>query len=171
MDPKNDPRSTAEISGLLEELGQKDVTRRHHARNALMKLGETALPALLDVLAHGGFMARWEAVKTLGEMRLPGSVPGLIDALDDDEQDVRWLAAVALARVGKPALVPLLETLADRPEATYLRQGVHHFLTLYSHPDLHEHLRAVRDALGPFENDADVVPVNQKALEAVRDAD
>jgi len=171
MDRKNDSRGTAEVSALLAELGAREVTRRHHARRALVRLGETALPDLLEVVAGGEFMVRWEAVKTLGEMALPGSVPGLIGALEDDEQDVRWLAAVALARVGRPALVPLLETLAERPEDVYLRQGVHHFLTLYSEPDLHDHLRAVRDALGPFENDADVVPVNRKALEAAREKD
>ena len=169
-DPDRADRRARKVRSLLADLATGDVVVRRRARGDLVALGETALPAMLEELAHGGFQVRWEVAKTLGEMQLPGAVPGLIAALEDEEQDVRWLAAVALARTGGPAVEPLLRTLDERPDDLYLRQGVHHFLTMYTDQELRNHLQEVRDALGPFENGADVVPVNKEALKAVKAA-
>lgn len=156
--------ATAGVSALLADLTADDITRRQNARSGLVAIGEPALPAMLKLLAHGEFLARWEVTKTLGEMRLPGSVPGLIDALADTEQDVRWLAAVALAGIGREALAPLLEALIDQGDSPYMRQGTHHVLTILEDRELEELLMPVRAALGYLKDDADLVPAAEKAL-------
>jgi len=157
-----------EIADLIEQLGENSAVERREARVTLIGIGEPALPALLHGLAAGTFPVRWEIAKALSEMHLPGSIRGLVDALCDEEQDVRWLAAVGLSRMGRTAVVAALEALKDDPESTYLRQGVHHILTICDVPALRPELLRVRDTLGPFENDADMVPALQTALSAAR---
>jgi HEAT repeat protein len=155
------------VDALLAELASDDVVMRRRARNTLVAIGEPALPEMLEELAHGEFPVRWEVAKTLGEMRHPRAVPGLIEALEDKEQDVRWLAAVALAAIGREAIEALLEALIERSDSGYLRQGVHHVLTIYRDWKLEEPLAHVRDALGPLESGADAIPAAEGALRAL----
>jgi len=156
------------IARLLNELAEVNITTRQRARNALVAMGEPALPLMLDRLATGNFLVRWEITKALAEMRLPGSVPGLIRALEDDEQDVRWMAAVALAAIGRDALAPLIEAMVERLSSLFLRQGVHHVLSIYRDPELHDPLLELRDALGPMEDDEGIIPATENALRALR---
>jgi len=166
--PARNDGAGGNVPDLLNDLAKGDITARRQARERLMSIGEPALPELLEGLARGEFQLRWEIAKTLGEMRLPGSIPALIEALEDDEQDVRWLAAVALAKLEEEAILLLLEALIANSDSGFLRQGTHHVLTTYRDKDLDEALMRVRDALGPMENPVDVIPVAQKALRALR---
>ncbi len=162
------PEQTRKITHLLTQLAQKDITPRRQAREELEALGEPAVPMMLDQLAHGPFIVRWEITKALAEISSPQAVPGLIDALEDDELDVRWLAAIALANIGRPSLVPLLQGVLQHLTSLFLRQGVHHVLSIYRDPEFRDVLFMVRDALGPMENDTGIVPAVEKALHALR---
>jgi HEAT repeat protein len=165
--PRAEGRSR-NIPELLADLAKSDIISRQQARENLAKIGEPALPALIDGLDNGQFPLRWEIAKTMGEMRLQGSIPALIKALEDDEQDVRWLAATALAKIGREALPPLLEVLIARSDSQYIRQGTHLVLATYQDPQYGELLTQVRDTLSPMENPEDVIPVAQEALRTLR---
>ncbi len=166
-----DPAAADQTDGimqLMEELADPDIIPRRHAREALVKTGEPALPLMLEGLAHGNFLVRWEVAKGLMEMKSPRSVPALIRALEDEEQDVRWLAAVALAQIGRESLEPLLEAVLNNLSSLFLRQGVHHVLTIYRDPELRDSLLQLWEALGPLENDAGLVPSIEGMLRALR---
>src|SRR5512136_1578624 len=96
------------IEALVEELGSNDGLKRLHARERLIEMEATAVPALMKALKSPSEQVRWEAAKTLGEIRDPSAAEALVDALEDNEPAVRWLAAKALIALGRGALVPVL---------------------------------------------------------------
>ena len=155
-----------QVTAWLADLEATDLSTRRQARLGLTGCGEAVLPRLIDGLLNGPFPVRWELAKALGDMRLTASAGALVAALEDEEPDVRWLAAVALAHIGRTGVVSVLTALIDRPESPYLRQGAHHVLAVYGETRHDATLSAVRDALGPLENDADAIPA---AAEALRD--
>ncbi len=160
--------SANEVTRLMAELGDPDITPRRHARESLVKMGEASLPALHEGLAKGNFLVRWEVAKAVIEMKSPQSIPALIGALEDEEQDVRWLAAVALAEIGRESLAPLFEAVLNNLSSLFLRQGLHHVLTIYRDPELRTPLLHLREALGPLENDVGIVQVLEDALKILR---
>ncbi len=160
--------STGDAARLMAELADPDITPRRRAREALVRMGEESLPALHEGLARGSFLVRWEVAKALMEMKSPRSIPALIGALEDEEQDVRWLAAVALAEIGRESLAPLFEAVLDNLSSLFLRQGVHHVLTIYRDPELRAPLLRLREALGPLENDVGIVQALEDALKILR---
>ncbi len=157
-----------QILDWVEALNDKDMRVRKEARKAIVASGGDGLMVIIDELQEGPFLVRWELAQILGELRLPAGIPVLIRALEDEEQDVRWVAAEALADMGRPALPALLEALRDRADSGYLRNGVHHVLTLM--PDTRQmvELGAVLDALDPLANAVDVIPAAARALAALR---
>lgn len=54
---------------------------------------------------------RIESAQALGQLRHPGTVPALINAMGDDEVAVRWAAAKALTCIGPSAVPALVDTL------------------------------------------------------------
>jgi HEAT repeat protein len=67
--------------------------------------------ALLALLAADSCEARLEAAGALGALRHPDAVPGLVEAMGDEEVAVRWAAAKALAHIGQVAIPALAATL------------------------------------------------------------
>lgn len=157
-----------QITRWIAALDTTDLKTRREARQALTEAGAEALPQLLEQLENGPFPVRWEVAKALGDLRLADSAEALVRALADKEHDVRWLAAVALAQIGRPALAPLLNALAEDIDSLYLRQGTHHVLTMYPGTYRTEPLAHVRDLLGPFEKDIELIPAVHEALKSVQ---
>jgi hypothetical protein len=157
--------SREQIATWIETLEEKDLNRRREARLALTECGSGCLMMMLDELLEGPFQVRWEIAKALVDMKDPKATGALIKALEDDEQDVRWLAAVALANLGRPALATLLKSLIENDESVYLRQGVHHVLSISEYTRRHQNLAHVRDALGPMEDVTGVRPAVKAALQ------
>lgn len=155
------------IDQWITDLDASDLHTRRAARRALTEAGAEALPRMLEQLESGSFPVRWEVAKALGDLRLPESSEALVRALEDKEQDVRWLAAVALAHIGRPAMKALLEALAGNIDSLYLRHGAHHALTMYAGTHRDEALAHVRDLLGPFEQDIELIPAVHDALQTL----
>jgi len=168
IEKTNTTPNREQVVQYIEALEDKDLRTRRQARQALTECGAGCLDIMLDELLDGSFQIRWEVAKALGEMKEPASARALIRALEDEEQDVRWLAAVALANLGLPALTPLLEILLEKADNVYLRQGVHHVLSISDLTRHHEDLSIVHDALGPMEDTASLVPVVQTALAGLK---
>lgn len=107
-------RNNATISAirlLIAQLGTKDGEVRQRARQSLVAIGKPAVPLLIEALSNHDAQVRWEAVKTIGEIRAPIAAAALVETLEDEEFDVRWLAAEALIALGREAVVPLLKAL------------------------------------------------------------
>jgi HEAT repeat protein len=112
------------VPGLLDALTDDDPRVCLAAIDALGKIGDgAAVPDLLDILINekDGDI-RWTATNALGQIG-PAAVPGLREALRDEDWKVRRSAAEALWAMGEPEAVPdLIEALVDKNDV--VRQAV-----------------------------------------------
>jgi hypothetical protein len=109
------------IPALVGVLGVAEREIRQLAAEKLAKIGIAAIPALTEVLRTGRTEARIWAARALWEMGslsfswavAEATVPALILALHDSEQDVRDIATVALGKIGPRAVPALAVELCD----------------------------------------------------------
>jgi HEAT repeat protein len=106
----------AAVDGLLEAMVGKDPNLAATAGQLLVKMGATAIPRLSEILASAHPETRQRVADLLGETRLPGAVPPLIQAARGEFFTVRARAASALAKIGDPQAVPVLIELLDDKE-------------------------------------------------------
>jgi len=101
------------------QLGDVDPAVRQAALDSLRDAGDAADAALLEGLDTCGPLARWEAVKLLGEKRKPELAPVFVSILESgDFRFVRRAAAVALGKTGAPeGLEPLKRYFEEDPVA------------------------------------------------------
>ncbi|HEX5497809.1 MAG TPA: HEAT repeat domain-containing protein [Thermomicrobiales bacterium] len=88
------------------------------AADALARIGEAAVPALIEGLADPNPAVRAQAARALARMGPKGhaAVPALILALEDEHESVRLNAARALGQIGpdaQEAVPALIRTLKD----------------------------------------------------------
>src|SRR5689334_5614891 len=88
---------------LLKQLQEQDPAR-HAAAEALMLMGDAALPAFTEALVDPDWMVRGVAAEALGEMGSTSAIDHLIASLADPQAEVRRAAAWALAQIGRQAL-------------------------------------------------------------------
>lgn len=92
-----DPRA---IPALIQMLSDPDRLCAAMAADALVAIGEEAVPALLEVMASGAQPARLEAVRALAEIGDHRAIPVLFTALDDESIVVQHWASEGLERMG-----------------------------------------------------------------------
>jgi hypothetical protein len=103
--------------GLVEQLASPNTSDRWQA---VVALGETRDPAvseyLLAALADQDIFIRMVTARVLGDLGSPVCVPGLIEALNDEESAVREAAYIALRTVTKRDLPfdPVTEDESER---------------------------------------------------------
>lgn len=117
-----------EIKKLIEELTGENGIVRQKARHKLVQLGSPAIDYLIELQYSENHKARWEAIKAIGQIADPESIPILINSLEDEKFDVRWLAAEGLIEVGKDSVKPLVNNFLQNVDSEYLQEGVHHVL-------------------------------------------
>ncbi len=156
-------RCPEDIGHLVEELASDHGLDRKRARRCLIRLGEPAVPALLEALADDRPRLRIEAAEALLYIASPMAAPSLVEALDDKEFGVRWLAAEALIALKCDGLVPLLEGITRHAHSMWFRQSAHHVIHDHYCDALRELLQPVLDALGQREAE-DTAPVAAGAV-------
>jgi len=119
-------KASPDIPELLAALASPSAVARRKAREALVALGEPAVPSLIQFLSHRKPHVRWEAAKAIGGIADPIAAFALVNALKDRDGDVRWLAAEGLVALGRHALRPLLSALIEWRESDRLCEGAHH---------------------------------------------
>jgi hypothetical protein len=139
--------SKATISSLITDLASKDGIVRVRARKQLVSYWVQSVAPLIKALSNKNCLVRWEAVKSLSQIRSPSSIQALIRALEDEMFDVRWLAAEGLIRIGRKAIVPILEALVKNSNSSWLCEGIHHVLHDMNKGNLGTVLRPVLLAL------------------------
>ena len=115
-EPHPAPSSAERIRTLLDDLEHGEAEWRMSAALALGRLGDAAVPGLVEVVRSGSPAAREAAGAALGRIgRSSRAVPEpLLALLDDPTEDVRDAAARAIGTMGAsaiPALVALLDDL------------------------------------------------------------
>ncbi|MBW2005383.1 MAG: HEAT repeat domain-containing protein, partial [Deltaproteobacteria bacterium] len=88
------------IDSLIETLNSKDGLARQHARLALVKIGEPALPALIKAFGKRDDIMHWEVAKALSQIGSSKAAEILVNTLEDNEFSVRWIAAEGLIHIG-----------------------------------------------------------------------
>ncbi|HEY2841241.1 MAG TPA: HEAT repeat domain-containing protein [Pirellulales bacterium] len=96
-------------------------TVKETAVDALARIGNMAVPALIDALNDPNPDVRVEAARSLARMGDQGkaAVPTLIERLSDPNEEVRQASARALGQMGPAAAeaVPALMALIKAPDA------------------------------------------------------
>lgn len=134
---KGSKTKQATIDELVSKLAVKDGEARENARSRLAAIGRPAVLALTEALKQRDKLIRWEAAKTLGEIRDPIAAPALVKALHDRVFEIRWLAAEGLIAMGREALTPLLNELIEYPDNPWLQQGAHHVISHFAASDIY----------------------------------
>lgn len=101
------------LQKLLNDLTSGNEVRAEKSVNALVGLGEEAIPALLDLTNSPNTDSRWWALRTLAQSPLLQTA-WLIPCLSDSAPEVRQCAALGLGN--KPeasAINPLVRALSD----------------------------------------------------------
>jgi len=143
--------SSSDVQHFIRELDNADGLQRQQARLALVAIGDTAVPALIEALSAPHENTRWEAAEALCDLHAPEAAPELVKALEDESIDVRWAAAHALIGLGRSALPSLLQALVYRFDSPWLREGAYHILhTLQANRMLHPPEAKVFSYLGGF---------------------
>lgn len=151
------------VTPLINDLTCKDVYKCRRARKALVEMGESAVPYLVDALNHRKGWVRWESAKALGQIPGAAATAALVAALGDRSFDVRWLAAEGLIFRRREALAPLMQALIEKSDSGWFREGAHHVLFDLSQGSLGDLVKPVLEALENIDSSIEV-PFKAKAL-------
>ncbi len=88
------------IEGLIESMQSQDPLLSSLAADALVAIGEPAVPALLDILSRESPSTRLQAVRALALVGDKRAVPALFAALDDQSSLVQYWAENGLEKMG-----------------------------------------------------------------------
>ena len=97
-----------EFPGLVEALQEPSTSMREATATALIQIGATIIPNLLQLLRDESWVVRRGAAWGLGEMRDAAAVPALIDTIDDDDALVGSEATAALGAIRDESATPAL---------------------------------------------------------------
>lgn len=153
---------------LLTNLSNEDGIVRKSARELLTQIGEQAIGFLGELLQAPKHITRWEAVKTLSQIHNQLSIPYLINAMEDEDDDIRWLAAEGLISLGKESVEPLLKTLIENYPSIYLRMGVHHVLKILLDRGQFVDTGRLLDKIIKFEDESEIPVAANESLDAWR---
>jgi HEAT repeat protein len=92
-----DPRAVPDLVAMLDA---EDRLLARLAADALVAIGEAAVPALLEVMGNAPQAARLEAVRALSRIGDQRSIPVLFAALDEASALVEYWADHGLERMG-----------------------------------------------------------------------
>lgn len=150
-------------------LQSHDGAERSKAREALIKIGKSATPFIMELLIHPLDHIRWEACKTLERIRDAKAARILAQRLADEDMDVRWVAAAALIELERDAIVPVLEMIEEQFDSSTVRESAHHvFHSLKELRLLDKHTEEVLDALKITELPSKAAFIASNALEYFR---
>ncbi len=131
---------TSEIQRLLADLHASHKEVRAEAARRLGRIGNPAVPFLLESLREEDWVVRYRAAEALSPIADPRVDPALITALNDSRDHVRYMAAKGLGtRRTSTALVPLIRSLGDENE--FVRRCVARALGMLGDPEAREALR------------------------------
>jgi len=103
----------AEMGEAAFSLQTNEDDYRNNIGRALVKIGEPAVPALMNALKNGKKELAEHVSRIIFEIGKT-AVPALIEMLKDKDVDVRWLVAKSLAEIKDVRAVPaLIEALKD----------------------------------------------------------
>ncbi len=88
------------ITALVNCLGDSSTFLARTAADALTRIGQPAVSALMAALKHPDAQTRGLAARALAHLKDPASIPALFNALEDDSAFVQYWADEGLDRLG-----------------------------------------------------------------------
>lgn len=135
------------ITTAVKKLSNVNSQERLAARTTLVRIGDKAVPILIEALNDKNETLRWEAAKALGEIRDPSAANALVETLTDKSFDVRWVAAESLISIGEAGIPALLEALVHKPASVMFYKQAHHILHALSRDPMPIEVRKILQAL------------------------
>lgn len=109
------------VGVLVSLLGDKTVSVRRSAEEALASFGSPAVEALIPELGSEESSIRESAARVIGEIRREGTADYLVPLLVDEETSVRLAAVQAIDKIGDEGFAtPLVILLGDEVESVRL---------------------------------------------------
>ncbi len=88
------------VQPLIEALSDEDSMVSNLAVNALVKIGNKAVPALIDVVKSAPQSARIHALRALAEIRDHRAIPAMMKVMEEDSVLLQHWAKEGLDRLG-----------------------------------------------------------------------
>lgn len=85
---------------LIARLSDQDTLTRRLAGDALVAIGGSIVPQLIDVMQHGVHLTRLEAVRALAKIGDQRCIPALFEGLDDGSALIEYWASEGLEKMG-----------------------------------------------------------------------
>jgi hypothetical protein len=131
-----------QIDGLIRLLGHPNPDLQWQASESIARIGEPAVPRLIDALGNKKSAVRLGSVEALGIIRSGAAIEPLVKRLEKDKsKEVRWAAALSLAEFGEDApILPLVAALRDPDK--YVRTGAADALDILGWDPVDERIEA-----------------------------
>jgi HEAT repeats len=110
----------AAVPALLSALHGADEQLGSQIFSSLVRLGNVAVPSLINVSNSNSAWMRWHAARALGEIYDRRALPVLVNDLLDSDHSVAWMGAKGLTRFGRQSLGPLLRLLMTNETTPWL---------------------------------------------------
>lgn len=122
----------AAVPALLTALQGADEQLTNQIFSSLVKLGNLAVPSLLQRTRSSSAWMRWNSIRALSEIHDLRVVPTLVEALQDSDHGVAWMGAKGLVQYGKLGIQPTLELLMTAPMTPWLAETASYVLRSYA---------------------------------------
>ena len=106
-------RDTRAVEPLIRALADKYENVRAESASSLAAIGKPALEPLLQFLKFSDGSARFEVVRTLGELKDSDAIQPLIQMLENADDEERNVIANALDAILIPSIEPLVRKLRN----------------------------------------------------------
>jgi hypothetical protein len=136
-------RTPQAASALVNALSFHDEALASQARVALVQLGVSVEPLLMQAAHSPDAWVRWHALRALGEFHDARCMPALVEALADNDYAVAWMAARELAKMGMPVVEPILRLLLRVSATPQLMETAAYVLRAQRNPQLKSVLEPV----------------------------
>ncbi len=111
-----DFKKTKAAKALIQALAYKDYSVRFFSKKSLVKIGDVAIPLLIEALKHRHHLIRSGSAEVLGRIKNPKAIAALSFTLENDKHYfVRASAVTALSLIGgQKTVVSVIKALKDR---------------------------------------------------------
>ncbi len=158
------------VPALLNALHGSDEQQGSQIFQALVALGNIAVPGLLEASQSSSPWMRWHSIRALGDIHDGRAFPRLVHALTDTDHGVAWMAAKGLALFGRECIEPVLHLLTTAEMTPWLAETASYVLSRQypGHADLKPYLDPVIQQMHHSAYRAGTCYTAMKALDQLR---
>jgi HEAT repeat protein len=158
------------VRPLTQTLSHRNDALAGAAVDALVHIGQPAVPTLIEACASSDEWVRWHAVRALGRLHDPRAIPSLVELLGDTDAAVRWAAVRALQHRGRPAVEAVVYSLIVCAITPVVADAAGHVLRQVKDRGLADAVRPLADHLRDTYAGVSVPPMAERVLLNLRAA-